>query len=514
MSAIEETNSAKTSKENPVTESVVRETPSLLTSFLNLLSSVRLGIILLIILAFLAFVGMIIMQQNIQGFDKYYAARTPSEKLVGSALGLFDIYHTWYYNVLLLLLSLNVILASIERAPKSWRIVSNRKLEASRTWLLAQQQHLETKIESNSLKAASERVLNALRSMRLKTTVLEKDGRVHIFAEKGWWNRLGYLAVHVGLLTIFTGGFLTNQFGQEGMVPLEPGQTSSQMFRATISLDKVTQTTAQLPFAITCTDIEQKLIRKDDSIDGGNTIDWLTRIKIKDEYGEREALVNLNRPYDYRGYRFFQASFAREAPRARNITLLATPENGAPVEVKIPRGGSTNLPDGTRIDFKEFYADFTIRQNGLEEIESSEYVKPVAVLQVTKPNGEPQKAFAFNMELPSGAPVGAPVAGYKFRLADFEKVSLFHTLSLNKDPGRIPFYAGGTFLIATLIAVFFFSHQRVWALVEEDESEKFNIVLGGNTNRNQLGFEDKFKGLVEQIGEKANDQEKTQEAKA
>ena len=38
-----------------------------------------------------------------------------------------------------------------------------------------------------------------------------------------------------------------------------------------------------------------------------NTLDWLTRIRIKDPArGETDALVHLNAPYDYGGYRFFQ----------------------------------------------------------------------------------------------------------------------------------------------------------------------------------------------------------------
>jgi cytochrome c biogenesis protein len=48
--------------------------------------------------------------------------------------------------------------------------------------------------------------------------------------------------------------------------------------------------------------------------------------------------------------------------------------------------------------------------------------------------------------------------------------------------------------------VFFFSHQRVWSLIEERKDGRgFDIVLGGNTNRNKLGFEDRFKRLVNEI---------------
>ncbi len=84
---------------------------------LKFLSSVRLGVTLLIILAVLSMIGMLIMQQNVEGFDHYYAALRPAQKIVYGRLGFFDIYHSWYFNALMLLLAITLILASFERAP-------------------------------------------------------------------------------------------------------------------------------------------------------------------------------------------------------------------------------------------------------------------------------------------------------------------------------------------------------------------------------------------------------------
>jgi cytochrome c biogenesis protein len=475
------------------------------TWLLNLLSSVRFGVSLLVLLVIASMIGMLIMQQNVEGFDKYYAALTPSQKLLYGSLGFFDIYHAWYFNALLLVLSLNIILASIERAPKTWKIVSRRKLEAGRRWLEGQQQHASVIMEGEGQGAVTERVSAGMRSVGLKTTVTEKDGRTYVFGERGAWNRLGYLAVHVALLTIFTGGFLTAQFGRDGQMPLQPGSSSNEMSNLSFHLDQVTPVPVSLPFTVICTDIQQKLIRKDGSIMANNTIDWLTRIRIKDEYGERDALVHLNEPYDYRGYRFFQASFISFG-QARNITLRLTPQDGgAPFEVSIPRNGSTTLQDGTRIDFENFQPDFTIGQGGQPDSNSGDYNNPAAILKVTPPAGEPKTVYAFAMELPSGAPVGAPFGGYKYRLADFEKVPMQHVLAIQKDPGKIPFYVGGLMLILALGSVFFFSHQRVWAMIEKRTEGGSEVVLGGNSNRNKLGFEDRFNKLVGALGGKISE---------
>src|SRR3954471_12918601 len=77
---------------------------------LDFLSSVRLGVVMLCILVVFAMIGMLIVQQNVAGFDTWYVGLMPSEKILFGYLGFFDIYHSWYFLGLLLYLSLNIIL--------------------------------------------------------------------------------------------------------------------------------------------------------------------------------------------------------------------------------------------------------------------------------------------------------------------------------------------------------------------------------------------------------------------
>jgi cytochrome c biogenesis protein len=497
MSAIEETKKDSSIQTVSQARTSKRKT-SILTGLLNLLSSVRFGVSLLVLLAAACMVGMLIMQQSVEGFDKYYAELMPSQKIVFGALGFFDIYHSWYFNTLLLVLSLNIVLASIDRFPGAWIYISRKKLDASKPYILNQKQKATLELKGESRETVAERISAACRGVGLKPTVTTKGERAYIFAEKGAWNRLGAYAVHVALLTTFFGGFLTAQFGRTGQMPLRPGETATEMSQLNYSLDEITPVPISLPFSVTCTDIQQKLIERNGSIQAMNTIDWLTQIKIKDETGEHEALVHLNKPYDYRGYRFFQASFIGMG-RARTITLRLTPqEGGSPQDVTINRDGSTSLSDGTRIDFIEFFPDFTLK-GGKPDTASSEYENPAAQLKITSPTGETKNAYAFAMELPDGAPVGAPVLGYKYRLADFEKVPDAHILSVQHDPGSSIVYLGFSTLILTLCSVFFFSHQRVWMVIEERAAGIYEVVLGGNTNRNKLGFEDRFNRLTQAI---------------
>ncbi|MFL6336693.1 MAG: cytochrome c biogenesis protein ResB [Pyrinomonadaceae bacterium] len=475
---------------------------------LDLLSSVRFGVIQLVLLAAACMVGMLIMQQNVEGFDKYFAVLTPAQKFLYGKLGVFDIYHAWYFNALLLVLSLNIVLASIDRFPGAWTFISRKKLDASGHWLSGQKPSATLSLRSANVEEAVAQVVAAFRGSRLKTVVTEKKGKTYVFGERGAWNRLGAYAVHVALLTIFFGGFLTSMFSVNGQMPLVPGATSNELTETVFNLDQLSQSVRQIPFEVECTDVEQKLIRKEGAITADNTLDWLTRIKIKDpERGETEALVHLNRPYDYRGYRFFQASFIADG-KARNIRLQVTPQaGGQPQDISIPRDGAATLADGTRVEFKDFSANFTVGGNNNQEADGSVYNLPAATLAVTAPGAaSPTRAFAFTPEMAERAPFARqPVAGYTWRLVDFEKAPKAHILAVQKDPGSTVVYIGFTLLGLTLSAVFFFSHERVWAQVVEKGEGRFEVVTGGNTNRNQLGFEDRFWKLVTAVGGELSD---------
>jgi len=483
----------------PVSAGRVRE--HILSKFLRLVCSVRLGVMLLSILALACLVGMLVMQQNVDGFENYYAALTPSQRLVYGKLGFFDIYHAWYFNALLCLVSLNIILASIDRFPKTWIYVSKPQVTVPLRWLLDQKQNavFEVNASTETIQESAEELLKSHRWA--KTRVAEKNGRLYIFGESGVWNRLGAYAVHVGLLTIFLGGFLTAQFGNTGNLPLSPGESTNLIHETVVDLDNVKEVTKQLPFEVTFTDIKQELIRKDGSIAVGNTIDWITHFTIKDETGTQEAMVQMNRPYDYRGYRFFQASFT-QIGRARNIVLDVTPAGGGePQQLKIERGGSAALADGTKIRFAEFRGNFRIGPEDLNE-DTSSYPNPGVVLQVVPPGGTVQNAYAFGPQMANIPAAGKPIGGYTYRLTDFEKVADKHVLSVQRDPGANVVYVGFVLLFLTLVAVFFFSHQRVWIVAKPRAPGHFEITAGGNANRNQNAFDEKFGRFVSDLDAK------------
>ena len=525
MSAVEDTIAIKDSSKSrfiPILDRIV-----------NLLSSVRLGVIVLCVLVVFAMAGMLIVQQNVVGFDAYYAGLTPAEKIVFSKLGLFDIYHSWYFNFLLVFLSLNIVLASIDHFPAAWSYISKPKTFATRGWLLEQRQTQTIKLNAASEKEAESIVNKALRSNGYKpqtnefTTAeyaLNPDGTKNfgsvdqvsntiVFAEKGRINRLGAYIVHVALLTLFMGHFVANQTGFDANVVMTPGEATDQMKMIEYDLDQKQEFGVQLPFTMTCTDIQQKLIDQRAGIDVQNTLDWRTEMRVDDpEYGTTIAEISLNKPFNYRGYRFFQAQTI-PVGNARKIDLTLTPQSGGePIDVSIDRLGTATLADGTMVEYAQFLPDFTFNAKGEPDTRSGEYNNPVAILNVTPPNDKAVRVYAFQGDIGANAPVGAPKAGYKWRLSSFEKAPLAHVLSVKYDPydgAFIAWYFGGFGLIAALCFVFFLSHRRLWGMIDKNADGTFDVILAGDTNRNHAAFEEKFSKIAEDIQKENNGDDQT-----
>ncbi|HEU0175652.1 MAG TPA: cytochrome c biogenesis protein ResB [Blastocatellia bacterium] len=481
--------------------------------FLNLLSSVPFGIVLLVLLIIACMIGMLIQQQELETFPAYYAALTPAEKVVYGRLGFFDIYHAAYFNLLLLLLSLNIILASIDHFPASWSFVMRKKLTASPTFAMAQKFKEKVELPQLDRPQLAERAVAAARKMRFRARLTEANDRTTIFAERGVWNRLGAYAVHIGLLTIFFGYFLTSR-GHTGSMDVVPGKKSNVIAKNEFSVDNATEEHAigtrqlQIPFTVECLDFQQKLIDKNGSLDATNTLDWITRVRIVDpEIGKTtDTIVHLNSPLDYRGYRFFQNS-VRGPNNARVIKLRVTPMNatingGQPQEVTIQRNGEAKLADGTRLQYSEFNPSFSVGSDQQVQMPSGEYENPAAHLAYVMPDGKQGDVWALN-ETFAKTVANAPFMRkfmdngvYQFVLTDFEKAPTASILSVQFDPGASVVYAGFTILCLMLIAVFFFSHQRLWIVVEDG-----NVYLGGDANRNRLGFEDRAKKVAALIRE-------------
>ncbi len=73
-------------------------------------------------------------------------------------------------------------------------------------------------------------------------------------------------------------------------------------------------------------------------------------------------------------------------------------------------------------------------------------------------------------------------------------------LQIARAPGKNIVYLGCVLLIIGVFMMFYIAQQRFWLMiVREDGGENFDIIFAGNTNRNEFGFNKRYRLFAEQL---------------
>ena len=87
-------------------------------------ASIQTGVVLLILVVIFAAVGTIVLQRPVTEPDEMQTAYSPQALRILDKVGLTDVFHSWWFLGLVLLVSVSIVAASIDRFPNSWRYFS------------------------------------------------------------------------------------------------------------------------------------------------------------------------------------------------------------------------------------------------------------------------------------------------------------------------------------------------------------------------------------------------------
>src|SRR5215468_93277 len=175
------------------------------------LSSIKTGVVLLITVVILSAAGTIVLQRPVTDADEMQRAYSPQVLRILDAIGLTDVFHAWWFVTLMLLVSLSIVAASIERFPNAWRYFSRPYKYPDRNFRrgLATQKSIPIPDEEAGLVAAQ----RALHSIGLKAERVVQRDHFSLFAERNRFSEMAVYIVHASLLLIFLGGIVDALWG-------------------------------------------------------------------------------------------------------------------------------------------------------------------------------------------------------------------------------------------------------------------------------------------------------------
>jgi ABC-type transport system involved in cytochrome c biogenesis permease subunit len=130
------------------------------------------------------------------------------------------------------------------------------------------------------------------------------------------WRNVGNLLIHTGLLVMLVGGWLAHRTAESGFVSLAEGDATSVAVPLAEGAPSLT-----LPLTI-------RLIEFEAAYMPGSRISrrYASRIEVTGPGVDRQVLVEMNRPFRYGTFTFFQSSYGR-ADDGRNISVFAVTRN-------------------------------------------------------------------------------------------------------------------------------------------------------------------------------------------
>ena len=295
------------------------------------LSSMRFAVALLSLLGIASIIGTVLQQG--QPLANYLVKFGPFWTEIFGFLGLFDVYASGWFVLIMLFLVLSVSLCLWRNIPPFMREMKSYRLKASRQSLAAMRH--STLLEGGGITPEVAQRYLAVQGFSSKTAVRD-DGSVLVAAKKGAMNKWGYIFAHAAIVVICLGGLIdsnlllkagmlagkivpdneamfANDFKPEstlgagnisfrGNVNIIEGQSADVVF---LNADKG-MLVQDLPFSV-----ELKKFHID-FYNTGMPKDFASDLVVTDkESGKKiEQTIRVNHPLTLHGITIYQASFA------------------------------------------------------------------------------------------------------------------------------------------------------------------------------------------------------------
>lgn len=442
-----------------------------LYSLWDFFCSLKLTMFLLISLAVISIIGTVIPQGT--PAQEYLAQISPAKLKLYKALGFFDMYHSWWFILLLYLLTVNLVACSIKRLPHIWKIVTHPVTTLS-TPLEQSLTNIATIKNSDEPVKVKERMAAFLKLEFAEPVVTEADGAWHLFAQKTPWCRLSVYFVHLSVIIIFIGSIVGSLFGYKGFVNILEGETVSKvMLRSEKELD--------LGFSLRLEQFSMAKYPNGAPKEYKSILTVLESGKPVPDYVNARVIVND--PLTYKGITFYQSSYGN----AGNYFFTVTDLDGKnPASLTVASQSSVNLPGGGSMHVTETTQNVSPFADGLSG--------PAAQVELHTPDGKTESFVVYanhpelNIQHAKEHGTG-PVLHYKGA-----EEKMYTGLQVAKDPGVEIVWLGCLLMIFGIYAAFFLSHRRIWVRIQQG-----TVTVGGNASKNQGAFQQMFEGLVERL---------------
>ncbi len=438
-------------------------------------SSVKLAVFLLIIIILATTLGTLVPQgRSLEAYTQKYGDWAPL--LMKS--GITHLYQSPWYLALLLLFSLNLLTCFLSRVKRKFKRTFTFKISTEEKKLKSMT--LNKVISTNrSVPQAKEALKNCLKSRGYK--VKEKTEQKSVFLQgrkklMGWF---GSDIVHLGILIIIIGGFISGAFG----------------FKDNLAF--IEEETKPVPTA----DFSLKLHQFETIYyEDGSVKDWKSHLSIiKENQTVLTKTIEVNHPLSYKGYRFYQSGYGWDW-RNPLIEIMIESKEANPFSKSIQTkvGEKTFIKDkNIELSALYFVPDFVITEENKVTTRSLEPNNPAVFVKATENGKDVFSGWLFLKypEFKSG--ISKKDSGLALRFKDF-KAEPYSVIQIAKDPGAPFIWAGCSFLMMGLFLAFYYIPKEIRIMIKKENSGT-EICAGGTMKKTIPAFKEEFDKIIQSL---------------
>lgn len=422
----------------------------------DIFSSMKLGLALLGMIAFVAGIGTLFPQID-QDPEKANEVNQ-----IWQTLGFTHVYSTVWFRLLLGLLCINLIVCSVQRFQGIYVRTFKPRPPANPSQVPQKiQEGLSG--DAESLRRSVER---SLKDKGYRVTVEEKEGNWSFLAVKRRWGNWGSLLTHIAFVILVLGALLGSFLGFKGYFMAGAGSTVN------IQNIQLSKGSVKENFSVRINSAEDRFLPN------GERDNWYTDMSII-ENGQEVArkTISVNHPFTYQGVTFYQANFAN------GVKLTADVKGSKiPVTLRDRRGNYFQAP-GT-----DLYLVAAAMKNDPQ--------KPIILYQVYKGNGAQPIQTG---QLTGGQTVDIQGA-YQLTL---DGNAGFTGLQVKRDPGVVIIWLGCALLLGGLLLSFYWRPMVISGLLQGQGqgNGQDKLMMGAWTGKAVLEVKAEFEAVMRLIKE-------------
>ncbi len=413
----------------------------------HLLTSMRVAMIIMLLIAILGIIGSLVIQMPtgvagdpqaridwLNGIRPRFGLWSGQVDLM-NALQLFEVFNSFAFRILVALLTVSLVACSLHRIPGMIRTATKPRVDVGPAFFQHAPQHEAIVARLSSADARS--IVEGALKRRGYRTVVAEDDIVHIYGDRFRWMQFSGLIGHLSLVVIFAGAIIGGVAGyREQDFTIAEGTTRAVAAEAGLSLQLT-------DFTVTYDQVT------DMPSDYASSV-----ILLKDGKEIDRHVIRVNDPLRYGDLSFYQASF------------------GSAVQLTIKDASGTVL-SSAGIPFSWQLND-SQRTLGILAIPNTSYTLWVLGTSGdtdTKVRPGQVEVQVYTSSSATTAPIddqvidqgkAATVAGMTMT---FDRESQYTSLSVARDPGVGLVWLGCALLFVGFALRFMLPHKRVWGRI-------------------------------------------------